>query len=416
MKKIVIILILFCSFLYAGENKEDYIVEWDTNFSPYSGSENILFVHEGMQYLVGKTFPHKKEKKPISILVRLGAMIFIWQPLTELELVTQHEVFGHGYRIRDIGLDRASVVKYKIKAPIPYSDGGGATVYNFSSKLTSFQETAISAGGVEATAILANRLKMKFMESLRLDPKKAMLYLGAEQDLTAYVLSLNDSVIFANEGHDIKGYLKWLNITYLDDDLSTGQITKAALINFIDPMTYYSIGAYFYYIFTGKDIKIWTINYKNLKFLPNARLGLAPYGLEYYLENFLLYKESPIYTYFRIGNHNDNTFWGAGLEYRKLLKFNQNNLGFRFDFYRQPKIYSKEGITTWENIQVGYSEDDLKKMCFGTSFYLIFDKNISKKLDLAFHFEIGYKTDGFIQGESLKATPIVRVGLNVGNF
>ena len=416
MKRIIIILVLISSFLFAQEGKEDYMIMVEKDFSPYTGSENILFVHEGVEYIFNWAFSNKKEKKFISILARLGAMIFIYNPLTDLELVLQHEVFGHGYRIRDIGSDKIRVKEYEIDAPMPYGDGGGSTVFTFNDKLTSFEQTAISAAGVEASAILANRLKMKWFTTLKLDPKKAWLYFLAEHDLTAYVLSLNDSAIFVNEGHDIQGYLDWLNNTYFTDRVSISDVTKAVLINFVDPISYYALGAYFYYIFTGKDLNIWTINIKNLKFLPNLRLGLAPYGLEYYLENFMSYKNSPIYTYFRAGHHFDNTYWGLGLEYQKILNFNNNFLGFRFDFYRQPKIYSKEGITTWENVQVGYSQSDLNKMIIGSSFYLIFDKNFSKKHDLFFHIELGYKTDGFIQGQSLKSSPIFRLGLNLGHF
>jgi len=150
--------------------------------------------------------------------------------------------------------------------------------------------------------------------------------------------------------------------------------------------------------------------------LPNLRLGLAPYGLEYYFENFMSLRDSAIYSYFRMGSHNNNTYWGLGLEYPAVYKAELTKLGFRLDFYRQPKIYYKEGFYVFENIQVGYSEEDLNKMITGMSAYLIFDKRLSIKSDLSLYAEIGYKTNGFIPGQSLKNSLIFRLALGWNAF
>jgi len=218
MKKTFFLLFIICTSLAFA--KEKYLIMADTDFSSYAGAENILSAHMGLEYVENKFLPIPKEKKVIYSLERIGELILFWSPLSELEIVLQHEVFGHGYRVRDIGSSIVTVEKYKIKTPYPYGSGGGATYYSFNSDLTSFLETAISAAGVEASAVLANRLKMKWFSSLRLDPKKAFLYLSAQQDLTSYVYSMNDSLIFANDGHDIESYIYWLNNSYYDDHLS----------------------------------------------------------------------------------------------------------------------------------------------------------------------------------------------------
>ncbi len=408
MKKLLFFFNL-CFFLSLGATQPYYI--WaDIDFSPYSGSENILTLHQSLQLGSDKIFKIKKEKKVLGILKRFSSMVLVWLPLSEFEIVVQHEVFGHGYRVRDIGSNIAKVKKYEIDVPFPYGDGGGTTIYNFNSDLTSFGETSISAAGVEATAVLANRLKMKWMSDLKLDPRKLFLYLEGQQDLTSYVYSMDDS-IFASEGHDIESYLLWLNNTYYQDHLSKSDIKKAVLINLCDPTTYLCIGSFFYYIFCGKNMKIPTIHIKNLKILPNLRLGLAPYGLEYYLENFMSYNNGPIYSYFKVGKHESKTFWGLGLEYPNLFTYNLYKIGFRCDFYRQPKIYFKEGFFIHENIQVGYSEKDLKKMIFGVCSSLILDKKFSKKSKGSLYIEGGYKTNGFVPGQSLRNSLIFRLGL-----
>ncbi|NGX33492.1 MAG: hypothetical protein K1060chlam4_01562, partial [Candidatus Anoxychlamydiales bacterium] len=327
------------------KDKESYQIMGDIDFSPYSGAQNLLTLHESLEKAFSYVIPYKQEKKVIYAILRILELGFVWGPLSRAEMVVQHEVFGHGYRIRDIGSSRAKVKGYQIDMPPPYGGGGGGTKYSFNSDLTSFQEIAISLAGVEASAILANRLKMKWMESLKLDARKASLYLQSHLDLTNYVLSMEDSFLFADTGHDIKSYIYWLNNTYYEDEITCSDLKEAVLVNFLDPMMYYSIGSFFYYIFTGKDIKIPMIDIKGVKFLPNLRLGLAPYGSECFLENFLSYKNRAIYSYVRVGNHNNNTFWGVGIEYPKLYEFNLNTIGFRADLFHQPKIYSKEAMT-----------------------------------------------------------------------
>ncbi|NGX62818.1 MAG: hypothetical protein KR126chlam6_00218 [Candidatus Anoxychlamydiales bacterium] len=427
MKRIIIIALISAFFsLNANEKniekKEEakylptYYLEADIDFSPYIGAENLLTFHESIEKFLNWSLPIKPEMKFLYVSARLLEMFLFWQPLSELELVVQHEVFGHGYRIRDIGSSRVKVRKYKIDLPQPYGKGGGATNYNFNSDLTSFQVTAISSAGVEATAILANRIKMKWALSLRVDPKKSILYFQAQHDLTNYVLSMDNSIFFADTGHDIEGYLIWLNNTYTDDNLTKSDLKIASLINFVDPTTYYTIGAFFYYIFTGKDISFPMIKIKDVRFLPNLRLGLTPFGPEYYLENFMSYKNRAIYSYFRAGKHNNNTYFGLGFEYPNLYKFNLNTLGFRADIFYQPKIFSKSALFIFDNVQVGYSETDLNKMRFGISSYLIYDRKFSKKHEISFFSEVGYKSNGYVAGFSLKKGLIFRLGIGLGSF
>lgn len=412
MKKLLFFLFLSFSLW----SKEPYYLMGDVDFSPYCGAENFFALHEGLELGLDKVFGKKKENKVLGILRRLSGMVLVWHPLSELEVTAQHEVFGHGYRIRDIGPFAVKVEGYDIDAPFPYGDGGGETIYDNNGNLTSFGEISISAAGVEATAFLANRLKMKWMSDLKLDPRKLFLYLLGQQDLTSYTYTMDDSVVFLNDGHDIESYLYWLNNTYYNDNLSKEDLKKAVLVNLLDPMTYFCVGSFFYYIFSGKNMKIPALSIKKLKMLPNLRLGLAPYGPEYYLENFMSCGNSPVYSYFRIGKHNQNTFWGLGIEYLDLFRFNSCKIGFRCDFYQQPKIYFKKGFFVFQNIQVGYMEKDLNKMIYGISSSLIFNKRLLKSHEMFLYAEGGYKTHGFVSGQSLKNSIILRLGFGFNTF
>ncbi|MBN2479868.1 MAG: hypothetical protein JXA94_06540, partial [Parachlamydiales bacterium] len=412
MKKIFYFLVFLVSFCLHA--KESYYILIEPKFSGFSGSEDILTFHQGLEEARNKLLKIPKEKRVLYAFARFSELFLIWAPLSETEIVIQHEVFGHGYRIRDFGSHFAKVKKYKINTPSPYGSGGGATYYTFGENYTSFQETATSIAGVEATATLANRLKMKWLQSLRLDPLKAFLYLQAQQDLTSYIYTLNDSPIFSNEGHDIESFLFWLNNTYYNDLLKKQTLKKSALISLVDPYTYYSILSVFYYIFSGKDFKIPMINFKNIKYLPSLRLGLAPFGLEYYLENFFSYENRAIYSYLKIGKHNNKVFWGMGFDFPQIYKTKKTALGFRLDSFLQPKIYYKSAMFTFENVQIGYDEKDLKKFTFGSSLLLTLEQKLSKKF--SFYTQAGYKTKGFIQSFPLREDIVFRVGFGLNNF
>jgi len=405
--------ILFISFLSA---KEEFFIMVDKDFSPYAGGENILTLHETVEYISSKYLKIPKESKLFYNFIRLAEEAFIWYPLSEFEMVLQHEVFGHGYRIRDINSNSVWVYKYKIKVPFPYGKGGGETSYFYSENLTDFGKLSLDLGGVESTAVLANRLKMKWSTSLFTNPKKAFLYILTQQDLTNYVYSMDDSIFFTDNGDDIESYIHWLNIIYYNDDLKKEDLKKAVLLNFFDPTTFYSLASIFVYIFTGKDMPFYMIGTNDFKFLPNLRLGLAPYGLDYYLENFMSYKQSPMYAYLRFGKYNSNFYYGGGLEYPAVYKSDCTKIGFKFDFYRQPKIYFKKGLSTHDGIQTGYSPKELNKMTLGCLTALIFEKRLSRKSSTSFYAECGYKTKGYIMGQSLKNGFIFRIALGLNSF
>ena len=405
MKKLILIILTFTS-LFSNQSNQIII---DPKFSPLIGAENLITAYEISEFLIKKVFGNKKEKKFINIVQRVAELVFIYQPLSNLEIVLQHEIFGHGYRIRDIPKSIVDVKGYKIDLPFPYADGGGATFFEFNDNLTTFQRSAISIGGVEADAVFANRIKMKWVSNQKLDPLKSILYLNSFHDITAYIYTMSLDPYLVNDGHDIENYIFWLNNTYIDQNLSKDYLKKRALLNFVDPFSYYSLASYFYYIFTGDDMYMPMIKIKNVKYLFNFRIGLAPYGVEYYMDNFFSYKDRPIYVYLKGGSYQSNYF-GFGIDYPVLFAINKNAFGFRFDCFYQPKIYYKSAMTVFENVQVGYSDKDLNKNIFGSSIYLMYDRKIPIK-DLSFHFEIGYKTKGFIQGESLRDYLNIRLGI-----
>lgn len=418
MKKYLLLFVICNFYLLANDNYP--AVYYDLKFSPYSGATNMLSEVQYLDNLENKAI-EKFQKKPSSIdnigeeipkpvieekplldkivlgFSRLTELSFFWAPLNDLLITTQHEVFGHGYRIRDIGSKYAEVISYHIDIPYPYGEGGGATYFEFSEDIPHYLSASIAAAGTEATAILAHQLKSTWLQNDAINPRQSSLYLGSFHDLSVYIASLS-FIGHDSEGHDIAGYIEEINNAYPNYDLRRRSLKKLAALNYIDPLTYYSFYAQMRYIFTGKQaMHIPCIKIKNLKMLPNTRLSLAPYGPEIYLENYLLFSNKPAYTYIRTSYFN-KSFLGMGYEDKNLITTDFGNFGLRVDVWKQPNFFKIYPFNS-ENL-------------FGFLGSVIYSKNLN---NFNFFGNIGGKTAGFIPGRSLDAACIFGIGCS-GRF
>lgn len=395
-----------------------YKGSWDINMSPYAGGEDLLFatrtVEKCENLLLEKT-PIAYSKEAYARFWRLSELIMGWLPFNYFTMVVQHEVFGHGYRIRDIGRSRVIVNKYRFGVPPPYGHGGGATSYSFNEDLTTTDETAISMGGVESTAILALLTKFKWIESGRIDPRQSVLYLFSQHDLNMYIGSLKSLSDEELSGHDIHGYIQSLNYTYPDNLLSKGRLRSLSWINLADVFTYYAIYSWFHYLSTGQEAGIPMIA---SCYLPGLRLGLTPFGPEVFFENFFSVKKQPLYAYVKGGHHAKNNYYGAGLYAPALYRHKEWSFGFRLDLWRQPKLLLQPGAIPMTEIDFDqqpsvenplYPSSERHAIRYGAAGSAIVFYRGSERV--GFETEAGYKAQGFLPGYSLKASPVVRLAL-----
>lgn len=407
---------LFASCPIQQFHDATYKLGYDLNFSPYAGGEDVLFAHRIIEraegYVIGKT-KNCYEKTATARFWRLTELYLGWLPVNYLATVAQHELFGHGYRIRDINHGRAKVHGYSFGTPPPYGDGGAATSYSISNRLTTTQETAISMAGVESTAILAIITKMKWLEAQRIDPRQSVLYLLSQHDLNLYIGSLNTTDDDL-EGHDIHMYIKTLNYTYTNTSISKGRLRSLSWINLADPFTFYSIFSWFHYVSSGEETKIPMIPIYAYQYLPNIRLGLTPFGPEIFIENYLLQEEKPIYFYLKAGDHSRNFYWGLGCYAPKVWQWGKWVLGFRLDGWRQPRLLFQPGNVPFLEIDFNekpnpanplYPDSEQHKMALGWGGSFIFGyQNRS-----GFELELGLKSQGFLPGYSLIGAPTARL-------
>ena len=283
MRKLAVLFFIITSMSSFAE--EDYLFIIDPYLTPIMGAEDLISVQQGLMRLEDQwTHPERAPRQTWAAGIgRFAEMYTVWDPINYTAMVTQHEVFGHTYRIRDVGKKYAKVRHIHIGVPPPYGHGGGATSYTASSHLSSTQNMAISMAGVEATAIMATRLKLRWLKEWKISGRQTSLYTFTQLDLTEYILSLDDSEIFGvREGHDIENYLEVLNGSFPSGHLSNGQLKAMAAVNLLDPFLYYSIYGWWRYVVTGKNMFIPMIPIGCVRYLPAARLGLTPFGPEFF--------------------------------------------------------------------------------------------------------------------------------------
>lgn len=396
--------------------KAPYAAGWDINFSPYAGGENVLFATRFTERVAEKLYGTKigYTKQASHRFWRVAELYFVWLPLNYLGIIAQHEVFGHGYRIRDVSRGRAKVGGYDVGTPPPYGYGGASTSYSIGDNLTTTEDVAISMAGIEATAILAQLTKLKWMSSGRIDPRQTVLYLLGQYDLPLYIDTLkvkNDEDL---DGHDLHAYVKSLNYTYTSSFINSGRLRSLSWINLADPFTYYSIYAWLRYVSSGKETQIPMIPVWKMGYLPTLRLGLSPFGPEVFIENYLLDQKKPIYFYLKGGNHAENRYAGLGFYAPKIWNIYQWHVGFRFDAWRQPKLLLSQGSVPFEEIDFdetpdkedpiySYSEQHAMRAGVAGSMIIAFGAR------QGFEMELGYKSQGFLPGYALRASPTARL-------
>ena len=381
---------------------------FDYHFSPKASAASMLSIHSGLQKLLDKAYK-LDEPTILHSVGRFAELTFGWIPLNRMAVTTQHEVFGHGYRMRDFGKNIGEITGYGIGVPLPYGQGGGVTQFFPTNKATPTHFNLLNAAGMEGTALLANELKKRWFEKGAIDGRQGNLYTSAQHDLTVYSLLMApvENKSKAGTGHDTDSYYHILTRTYPGSHMTRSDFRLLSLINLMDPMTYASVNSMWHYIVTGKSLNF------SPTYLTNFRVGYAPYGPEIYLEHHQMVKDKPIFAYLKGGVFAENRYFGCGLEHRNLWQKNAHTLGGKLDIWTHPKLHLDNPIEkpkiydkTIDSYEYQKKPNQLGCSLLGTYRFEKEDQAISTEL------QAGFKTAGFLPGESIHAAPIIRGSLN----
>ena len=411
-------------FVFTKINAQNYHVLLDGNVSSISSSESLTSLYHSIYSLEDKLLPKTfgKKIKPkwlrytTGCFVRLGKGIFWDFPVASLFTVTQHEIFGHGYQYRQMGYLKNS---YYINTPPPYGRGGGFArwgTFENSRIIGKHESIAIYYSGAEAVRIFSNTITKKWIFADSIHYKEAILAGRTFRSSHNAMLYLKETTL--QNVDDFSRYLVRVNSYYGFNNIDDYQLTykhlrKKALINFLNPFNGFGLfSGFINYGFQGKKYgKLYWLKLGKIKYLPSFRVGLTPFGDEVFFESFIkptqiLDGKSPraARIYYRHGNPVFEKFNGFGIETFHWFNFSEKIiLDFNLDGWIQPEL------------KLGGEEIRLTKKGLGGLVKINFQIRMwEDPKPVYLSGQIGYKTDGYIEGEPLASGLILRYGFAYG--
>lgn len=363
----------------------------DRYFSPVTGASALNSILYSYISLDDYLFPSTEgDRNAYMMLGRFGKLV-LENLLFTTGMVAQHEIFGHGWRAREFNL---KVYEYSVR---PW---GGYTVFSASqfNRLPLQKQIAVTAGGVEATGVLAKILRDRFLENKSLDEREAHFYILNNMDQTLYILGTRHEKTFSTD-NDIQAYVQEVNQWFNRPVLTTDKLRKQVLVDFLDPYFWYSLYGLGAYIFQGTQcFEYPMIPIGDYHYLPGMRLALTPYGTEYQFRNYLRGCDHTYQATLRYGNTGGKTSGGLILEATRLWVDNCLSFDGRVDLWVQPKLFTPSAATA--NRQLG------------GALSLTAHYRIVPNFEL--RGQLGYKTKGYMPGgEGLKNGILARIGFFV---
>jgi hypothetical protein len=343
-------------------------------------------------------------RRAANVSFRLGRFFFFDVPQEHMLMVVNHEVFGHGARLRE-RFD--GPVGYRFEAPPPYGGGGGSTTSVFDREPSPHELLAIHAAGMEAGSVGADLLASRTLLRNGMTPRDAMRYLELELDTLAYVLSTDEDG--EEPGHDVADFILVYNELASVANAATLQartLKREALLGLANPMVVYAVWGIGRYLSTGAtDVAAPMLTIGGVRYLPLLRYRLTSFGTEWSIVNELGGRLRPTQIELRIGRAPGTRPWGISVRQRELAAWRQWTLELALAFWRQPRLMESADDPVSVGLQQGLHvrgrvERPLIPMWFTTGAATVI-------------VEIGAKSAGFVAGEPLGAGWTARAGIGL---
>ncbi|HJD56278.1 MAG TPA: hypothetical protein LFW21_06675 [Rickettsia endosymbiont of Pyrocoelia pectoralis] len=362
------------------KKRYSYVLTYDKDMSSIASSDAAMSLIEGYRQLDDALFADSDNiaMNILSYITRFTATSWI--------MVGNHKIGGHGARAREFDL---KVTKYEVN---PFDGFTQYKAKDFNS-LQIHKQIAINTGGMQASYVLSENIKDRYMANNQINPTYGISYIWTRLDQAEYIFSTKFDGK-DKDGNDINSYVKNINSIYGKNFITKNKIRSYAYLDLIDPFLYYS--GYSFIMNTNlNDIPM--INIGGVKYLPATRAILAPYGLERGLVNHFVVDDKYIQVNVNYGKNQKFKSYGVGAKANNLVNFDPISLGLELAYWKQPKMLTATPL-----------KESCKQGGLGA---------VNFELSLNETFKIvgsgGYKTAGFMEGMPLKASAIVRAGLKL---
>jgi hypothetical protein len=351
---------LGCFFLSTFIFAADYEVLVDTRQSHQMGASVIGATHyyanrlddwvlkDPLQEFLSGDELHKKG---LSFMTRTGHFILLDVPISLYLMVWNHEYFGHGASIRELG---GQVVDYYVSMPWPYEpDFNGYTSY-YPGNWSGFEKATVAMAGMVGNEVLSESLLEQQFRSGELTIHESLLMFFVSQDFQNYVrITKHEDLktdLYDSNG-DVANYLEHVNEAYgynsyygngdNNYELTLDELKNMADMNRLSPTTLLGYAVILRYVLTGdKEFAFPYWEYKSNQIFFDLRPQLTPFGTAWEL-SFLTKKQKSDFVsrYFVQQSTGDfSNFWMTGFTKDVLYEREGLRVGLDVAVWQQPNM------------------------------------------------------------------------------
>lgn len=390
----------------------------DRYISATAGSTDLLTVQQEIAALEDRVLPLKlgDEQRWLPLLAgiayRTAKFVGIDVPQDHMLLELGHEVFGHGARLRELGVGR---INYSFDGPLPYGAGGAATSFSGEFPATPLASLAVEMAGIEAQNTTADAIAEAALARGRIHYREAWLYFESRYSAMTYMLS---ATVRSEEGHDVADFFRTFKDACGSPDcqrITLGDLRNGARLTLADPLLYFSLyGVASSYVAHGtatSPLPMIPLGH-GIRYLPSVGFQMTPYGTEHLFRSMFASGKSNegrgtglnvTSLTLRIGTSGVSTPWAVDVRAADVHLFRGIHVSAAADIWRQPPIFAdqtsappKTGAAAVVTIVLPLER---------------FTHQALLKATLAG----GYKSAGFVPGEQLGSGVILRAGVTLSS-
>ena len=377
------------------------------------GAEDLATMHKALYSFQDRHIPDTLFRentflqKSAGFGCRMARLLLLDAQEDEFISLVQHEVFGHGARLRELGYEKNA---YGVNMFFPFGDGHGFAQYGTLQSgyqyPTIHERIAVDIAGVDAQILLGSTITEQALLDDSLHFRQGVLYLVSQNNQLAYLFRTKD--VINPQSRDMSDYVHAENSIYHRPNsrsYSVRQLFTQDLVSFANPFQFYAAWSVFYtYGIKGRKKLngIPMIRIGQVRYLPAINYSLTPFGSQYHFINYVRYRRMLFSADLMKSDNTFNDFYGISLKAFNLLNTSRIALNLHLDVWEQPTLYLDN-----YTLPKGASKP-------GGSFKAdVTFRPVTLPDRLGLFVQAGYKTSGYLTGDVLANGFMLRGGIGM---